>query len=79
LLLAPVLAALVVVSGVALAATKVGTRDNDRLVGTNNNSDVLKGKAANDRLFGKGGDDDDLLNGGGGRDRPSRLLGRSRT
>ena len=61
-----VAAALVVASGVALAATKVGTRGNDRLVGTDNN-DVLKGKAGNDRLFGKGGDD--LLNGGSGRDR----------
>ena len=75
--------ALVVGSGVALAAVKFGTDGQDFLMGTND-SDVLYGKGGidfidgrggNDTLYGGGGDDevvsfpgDDILFGGRGND-----------
>ena len=67
-------------TSVAVAADKVGTNRNDRIVGTNGN-DRLKGKGGRDTLIGKGGRDvligdsgGDRLYGGRGRD---TLLGGS--
>ena len=57
--------ALVLGSGVALAAVKFGTEGRDRIVGTNA-KDVLYGKGGNDRLAGRGAND--VLYGGNGHD-----------
>lgn len=66
MILAVVLAAVVMVSGVALAATFNGTSGPDK----------IKGSTGGDRINGKGGDDvlkgragDDRIIGGGGEDR----------
>ena len=57
--------ALVLGSGVALAAVKVGTESQDELFGTGD-SDVLYGRGGGDFLEGCGGDD--ILYGGDGAD-----------
>ncbi|MDQ4105848.1 MAG: hypothetical protein M3157_01555 [Actinomycetota bacterium] len=57
--------ALVLGSGVALAAVKFGTEGRDALIGTNA-KDVLYGKGGNDGLAGRGADD--VLYGGDGSD-----------
>jgi Ca2+-binding RTX toxin-like protein len=56
LLVAVVAACLVMASGVALAATKIGGPGEDALVGTNN-PDLLDGRGGSDAIYGKGGDD----------------------
>ena len=56
LLLASVAAALLLVSRVALAATKIGGPGDDVLIGTNN-PDLLDGRGGDDVIHGKGGDD----------------------
>ena len=56
LLLASVAVALLLVSGVALAATKIGGPGDDALRGTNN-PDLLDGRGGDDAIHGKGGDD----------------------
>ena len=65
LLAATMALVLLVASGVALAATRVGTDGPDHLKGTNG-SDNLLGKGGNDRIFGLRGDDN--LLGGAGKD-----------
>ena len=65
LLLVMMVVALVVGSGVALAAVKFGTQGSDHLVGTEG-EDVLYGKVGNDGLAGKG--EDDVLYGDEGSD-----------
>ena len=75
MMLATMLAALVLGSGVALAATIVGTNNADTRTGTVNR-DVMYGLGGNDSLDGRGGNDeiqggvggDFPLNGGGGND-----------
>ncbi len=57
--------ALVLGSGVALAAVKFGTEGRDVIIGTNA-KDVLYGKGGNDGLAGRGADD--VLYGGDGSD-----------
>jgi Ca2+-binding RTX toxin-like protein len=57
--------ALVVGSGVALAAVKFGTDGRDELIGTNS-ADQLFGKGGRDFLAGK--KQDDVLYGGDGND-----------
>ena len=52
-------------AGTALAVTKIGTNDPNRLVGTAEN-DRLDGRGGNDTLIG--GDDSDVLIGGTGND-----------
>lgn len=56
LLLAVAGAALVLASGVALAAVRIGTAGADRLVGTDH-ADQINGKGGNDRTIGKAGND----------------------
>jgi Ca2+-binding RTX toxin-like protein len=56
LLLTVVGATLVLSSTVALAAVRVGTNGNDRLVGTAND-DRIYGKGGNDRTNGRAGND----------------------
>lgn len=56
---------LVLVSGVALAATERGTRGDDRIVGTERD-DLLVGRNGDDRINGMEGND--TLRGGNGRD-----------
>lgn len=65
ILLAVMTTALVLGSGIAVAAVKFGTEGRDRIVGTNA-TDVLYGKGGNDRLAGRGGED--VLYGGDGKD-----------
>lgn len=65
ILLAAMTIALVLGSGIAIAAVKFGTEGRDVLIGTNA-KDVLFGKGSNDRLAGRGADD--VLYGGEGRD-----------
>ena len=55
-LLAATAAVLVLVGGVALAATKIGGPGDDALIGTNN-PDLLDGRGGDDAIHGKGGDD----------------------
>ena len=74
LLLAVMAVALVVVSGVALAKTFVGTENGEKIVGTKFNDhinglggdDVLLGYAGPDKI--RGGDDNDQQYGGRGND-----------
>lgn len=56
LLLASMLVALVVFAGVAMAAVRNGTDEDDRLIGTQD-SDILRGYGGNDFLNGKSGAD----------------------
>jgi Ca2+-binding RTX toxin-like protein len=72
-LLAAMAVALVVVSGVALAKTFVGTENGEKIVGTKFNDhinglggDVLLGYAGPDKI--RGGDDNDQQYGGRGND-----------
>ena len=65
LLLVVMAVALVLGSGIALAAVKFGTEGPDRIIGTNV-KDVLYGKGGNDGLAGRGADD--ILYGGDGHD-----------
>jgi Ca2+-binding RTX toxin-like protein len=65
LLLATMTLTLLVVSGVALAVTKIGTNGPDTLRGTNGD-DNLVGRGGNDRLFSLAGRD--TLLGGSGKD-----------
>lgn len=58
-LISMMLLALLLASGMALAAVKVGTNGQDILKGTNSR-DKLVGKGGNDILYGKGGSDDYL-------------------
>ena len=66
LVLMLMVATLVVASGVALAATKVGGPGNNRVLGTGGNDDLL-GRSGNDRIVGFGGKD--VMVGGRGNDR----------
>jgi Ca2+-binding RTX toxin-like protein len=65
LLLATMLLSLVLASGVALAATLVGTEGDDTLRGTNG-PDAIAGKGGDDVLLGIRGTD--TMSGGAGRD-----------
>ena len=67
LLLAAMASALVVVGGVALAATKIGTDDPDTIMGTKG-PDTLVGKGGSDWIDGRGGKD--VIRGGPGNDNP---------
>jgi hypothetical protein len=85
LLLAAMAVALGLASGIALAATIVGTDNNETLIGTryadyiraNGGADVVRGRGGPDQLYGNGGQDriyggfgkGDRLHGGGGDDR----------
>jgi Ca2+-binding RTX toxin-like protein len=61
-----ILLVLLALPGVALAATSRGSRDDDRLKGTNG-ADRILGKAGDDRIDGRGGND--VLSGDAGNDR----------
>jgi serralysin len=82
LMVAVVAVALVVASGVAWAATIVGTNGDDTRLGTENRDfmyglngdDTLKGLAGNDVI--EGGGDRDILRGGDGNDEVSGGPGR---
>ncbi len=65
--LAAMSAALVLVSGVALAVTKIGTNGPDTLIGTKG-SDELVGKGSSDWIEGRAGQD--VIRGGPGSDDP---------
>ena len=65
LVLATMVLALLLASGVAWAVTKIGTDGHDVLIGTNG-SDNLVGKGGQDDLFSKDGND--TLLGGPGKD-----------
>ena len=65
LVLVMMVMALVVSSGVALAAVKFGTNGSDFLIGTKDD-DVLYAKGGTDFIDGRGGDD--VLYGGAGSD-----------
>jgi hypothetical protein len=84
LLLAVLALALVVASGVALAATINGNEGNNRLVGTKG-KDNISGGGGNDDIFGKGGRDrlfgdsgNDAVLGGSKGDRFQGGLGQDR-
>ena len=65
LLLATMALTMLVASGMALAATKIGTNGPDTLKGTNG-ADILVGRGGNDDVFGLKGRDN--LAGGEGKD-----------
>ena len=67
LLSAAMALALVVVGGVALAATRIGTDRSDTLMGTKG-PDTLVGKGGTDWIDGRGGKD--AISGGPGNDDP---------
>ena len=74
LVLATIAAAVLMVGGVALAVTKIGTDGPDTLMGTKG-SDALFGNGGTDWIEGRAGND--LIRGGPGNDDPlsSRAIG----
>ena len=74
LVLATIVAAVLMVGGVALAATKIGTDGPDTLMGTKG-SDALSGRGGTDWIDGRAGND--VIRGGPGNDDPlsSRPIG----
>ena len=74
LMLATIVAAVLMVGGVALAATKIGTDGPDTLMGTKG-SDALSGRGGTDWIDGRAGND--VIRGGPGNDDPlsSRPIG----
>src|SRR5215212_7624106 len=69
-LLAVTRVALVLASGVALAATIKGNGSDNRLIGTSK-ADQIYGLGGADRIFARSGNDE--AHGGAGRDIPSRV------